>query len=231
MTNEEIVQAVADSITEFVKQFPARVCLDGSIGWGATPMDVAKKAVEKARPLIEAPLREALKTWPGIVSRQALEAIPVGHFGPHESLDEDMSENDGELLARLGTDGMLWAKEYCKRFGGDVGGMLGWFCNAIEAGRDAGMRSAEAERDRLAKENDNLRSTLYQLDTEAYPEWESLYAAEMQALVHQVDERDRLREALVAARTELARWRWGNFHYGQVTDCLAVIDEALGSEA
>jgi hypothetical protein len=51
-------------------------------------------------------------------------------------------ETDGELLQRLGTNGKLWAEEFCKRFPEckkeDV---LSWFCNAIEAGRDAGINN------------------------------------------------------------------------------------------
>ena len=45
---------------------------------------------------------------------------------------------DFELLARMGTEGMAWAEEYVERYGGDVITALGWFANAIEAGRRAG---------------------------------------------------------------------------------------------
>jgi hypothetical protein len=50
--------------------------------------------------------------------------------------------NDGELLKYMGTDGRKWAEEFCKiaRDKGhvlDEGWMIGWFANAIEAGRDA----------------------------------------------------------------------------------------------
>ena len=44
---------------------------------------------------------------------------------------------------------------------------------------------------------------------------------------------DQAHAALLVARDELARWGWGDFHYGSqpqeksVTDALAVIDKAL----
>lgn len=65
------------------------------------------------------------------------------------------------LLAAMGTDGREWAREFCKRFrvqqptpyggGAQVMGdddaeglMIGWFANAIEAGRSAGMVPEES---------------------------------------------------------------------------------------
>jgi len=60
-----------------------------------------------------------------------------------------MTMTDGELLAEMGTDAQKWAQEFIRRFGGrercafiDEGLMIGWFANAIEAGRDAGMGAA-----------------------------------------------------------------------------------------
>lgn len=61
-------------------------------------------------------------------------------------------ETAGELLARLGTDAQAWAAEFVRRFAGetvgetaphavDEGLMIGWFANAIETGRSAGMAS------------------------------------------------------------------------------------------
>tara|TARA_Y100000296_G_scaffold49760_1_gene57017 strand:- start:2949 stop:3125 length:177 start_codon:yes stop_codon:yes gene_type:complete len=47
--------------------------------------------------------------------------------------------NDADLLSAMGTDAQTWAQEFCARFpGNDEGTMLGWFANAIEAGRNAG---------------------------------------------------------------------------------------------
>lgn len=56
-------------------------------------------------------------------------------------------ETAGRMLARLGTDGQAWAREFQHRFAGEpVGGhvvdeglLIGWFANAIEAGRSAGQ--------------------------------------------------------------------------------------------
>jgi hypothetical protein len=53
--------------------------------------------------------------------------------------------NDLEALTYMGTDGRKWAEEFCKiakdhghRI--DEGWVIGWFANAIEAGREAGRR-------------------------------------------------------------------------------------------
>ena len=51
---------------------------------------------------------------------------------------------DTERLALMGTDGMKWAEEFCKRFPQcEVGDVLGWFCNAIMAGYDEGTKSKQ----------------------------------------------------------------------------------------
>lgn len=65
----------------------------------------------------------------------------------HEREREQGAESAGQLLARLGTDGQAWAREFLRRFDGEpVGGdrvdeglMIGWFANAIETGRSAGQ--------------------------------------------------------------------------------------------
>lgn len=44
---------------------------------------------------------------------------------------------DGELLEAMGTDARKWAREFVAMHGGDEGLMIGWFANAIEAGRAA----------------------------------------------------------------------------------------------
>lgn len=51
-------------------------------------------------------------------------------------------ETSSEFLKRAGTDGTLWAKEFMKLFEDkkdkiDESLMIGWFCNAIEAGKSA----------------------------------------------------------------------------------------------
>jgi hypothetical protein len=48
--------------------------------------------------------------------------------------------NDVDLLAKMGTDAAKWATEYEQRFSDetpDWGTLVGWFANAIEAGRAA----------------------------------------------------------------------------------------------
>lgn len=66
-----------------------------------------------------------------------------------ESYKPPEDETAGQHLARLGTDGWTWMQDFAYRFPGsiagmnmgrraDAGTMLGWFANAIEAGRTAG---------------------------------------------------------------------------------------------
>ena len=48
---------------------------------------------------------------------------------------------DIEKLALMGSDGMKWSEEFCKRFPQcEVDDVLGWFCNAIMAGYDEGRK-------------------------------------------------------------------------------------------
>lgn len=50
-----------------------------------------------------------------------------------------MAESDPDFLTRVGTNGELWAKEFCARNPGiDEDIVRMWFQNAIEAGRSAG---------------------------------------------------------------------------------------------
>lgn len=51
--------------------------------------------------------------------------------------------NDGELLTYMGVDGQRWAEKFCEMHGGDIGLMLGWFANAIEAGKQAAREELE----------------------------------------------------------------------------------------
>lgn len=49
------------------------------------------------------------------------------------------SEADGDMLARLGMDGALWADEFCEAFPEiSTADALPWFANAIMAGYDRG---------------------------------------------------------------------------------------------
>ena len=54
--------------------------------------------------------------------------------------------SDIDLLAEMGTDASKWVDEYMRRFGDeapDEGTLLGWFANAIEAGRNAGITTED----------------------------------------------------------------------------------------
>ena len=56
--------------------------------------------------------------------------------------DAERKESDGEVLERLGMDGVKWAAEFRKtalKLGYsdmDEDWLIGWFCNAIMAGYD-----------------------------------------------------------------------------------------------
>jgi hypothetical protein len=53
------------------------------------------------------------------------------------------AETDAEVLQRMGTDGAKWAAEFVhlrRTRDMDEGAMIGWFANAIEAGRSQGRR-------------------------------------------------------------------------------------------
>jgi|SRR5882724_5856851 len=70
----------------------------------------------------------------------------AAHFVHGDDVAVTPSESDGEMLARLGTNGGKWAHEFYRRFSFaidgdklDEGTMIGWFANAIEAGRTAGQ--------------------------------------------------------------------------------------------
>jgi hypothetical protein len=74
-------------------------------------------------------------------------------------------ETDGDMLARLNTDGQEWAREFCKRFSTplailDEQLMLGWFANAIEAGRSAGYEAGMIEARALVIEVEGLRTRM-----------------------------------------------------------------------
>lgn len=52
---------------------------------------------------------------------------------------EHGEESAGAMLARVGTDAQLWAREFVRLAPPtDEGTMIGWFANAIEVGRSAG---------------------------------------------------------------------------------------------
>lgn len=75
--------------------------------------------------------------------------------------EDDSEGSDGDLLAHLGADAAAWAKRFVALFKGmtvasqvDEGLMIGWFANAIEAGRSANDDSVLAYLHRLRDSND-----------------------------------------------------------------------------
>lgn len=69
------------------------------------------------------------------------------------------TETSTEMVARIGTDGALWAAEFARvahEHGAQFPACLpapgelihGWFANAIEAGRSAGYAEAKREQNR-----------------------------------------------------------------------------------
>jgi len=75
---------------------------------------------------------------------------------------ERAAETSGQMLARLGIDGKLWADEFCNLTGfKDHGWALSWFCNAIMAGHDQAHASRDAEVARLKNKIDDLAQDLF----------------------------------------------------------------------
>jgi hypothetical protein len=71
---------------------------------------------------------------------------PAAEPAPEALIDpvDDIVDAEGKPWDRT-MDGALWAKAFCRRFGGDEGLMLGWFCNAIMAGWDHAHWKMEAD--------------------------------------------------------------------------------------
>ena len=60
---------------------------------------------------------------------------------------EKNSKNSSQLTERLllnSTAADVWAAEFVGIHGGDEGLMIGWFANAIEAGRAEGSRGSDS---------------------------------------------------------------------------------------
>lgn len=51
--------------------------------------------------------------------------------------------SDGQILTWMGTDAQRWAETFAQLHDGDPSLMIGWFANAIEAGRLAAGHSAD----------------------------------------------------------------------------------------
>lgn len=59
---------------------------------------------------------------------------------------EAPTESAGAFIARIGTDGALWAAEFCKHFPAVAeDDARAWFANAIECGRSAGYAAGQRE--------------------------------------------------------------------------------------
>lgn len=95
----------------------------------------------------------------GYKSFSPAEAFESGYTLPQQRAN-DKAMTDAERLQKMGTDALEWAREFCSMFpGNDEDTMLGWFANAIEAGRSAG---AVNEREACAKAAEN--STYWPLE-------------------------------------------------------------------
>lgn len=77
--------------------------------------------------------------------KDGLDQVPDDDPGP-DLADLSALMTDGERLAYMGTDALRWAgqfqrtvpREEAANWVGDTGFLVGWFANAIEAGRTAG---------------------------------------------------------------------------------------------
>jgi hypothetical protein len=75
-----------------------------------------------------------------------LAPAPAAEPAPEALIDpaDDIVDAEGKPWNRT-MGGALWAKAFCRRFGGDEGLMIGWFCNAIMAGWDHAHWKMEAD--------------------------------------------------------------------------------------
>lgn len=74
----------------------------------------------KHQPFVSAELQNLVRQHGAVKIQRALDETTAGAF-----------------LEYCGADAQRWAQEYCGMFGGDEGLMIGWFANAIEAGKAA----------------------------------------------------------------------------------------------
>jgi hypothetical protein len=97
-------------------------------------------------------------------------------------------ETEAQLVERMGVDAAVWAKEFCLRnrvF--DEANMIGWFANAIEAGRAKGKIEAfnlanEGDDYRIVKVAAALKAAMPGLiNPEAWP-WKILARAAIEAM-------------------------------------------------
>jgi hypothetical protein len=81
------------------------------------------------------------KTYKDGVSNAA--AILRAHFLPQPEPGQDAKERGEDSPGfEQTTDAAKWARAFVYRFGGDEDNMRGWFANAIEHGRDAGLAAS-----------------------------------------------------------------------------------------
>ena len=94
-----------------------------------------------------AALAEAILSHPRIGEVLPSEApTPATASAPEALIDpaDDIVDAEGKPWNRT-MDGALWAKAFCRRFGGDEGLMIAWFCSAIMAGWDHAHWKMEAD--------------------------------------------------------------------------------------
>lgn len=125
---------------------------DGPLGavWDCQIGGIDRKAL---RPGSDAPLRQAVEAafldltgkeaefcfsgWGGKLTAVQLNIVRPAEFPLPER------ESSADMLARVGTDAQLWARAFLamdfEPDSIDEGLLIGWFANAIEAGRDAGL--------------------------------------------------------------------------------------------
>lgn len=108
--------------------------------WGRKWRKVYASSVEHARSIAERWLAKNPNRWP----HHAREADPLS--------ESDVTETVSDWLERVGTDARLWAEEFVRIVTNphfqkenliEVGFLTGWFANAIEAGRSAGLKEGQ----------------------------------------------------------------------------------------
>lgn len=130
----------------------------------------------------------SITVWVGSAARTAIQ----GHLDLiAEASGERSAPAPVEQVLTGVTDAAVWARQFMRRFHdtqADEGNMLGWFANAIEAGRAAGKAEGFLEGRRVAAETqeDPVRHTyVVAMDPAAVPD-DTWIAARAKALLEMI---------------------------------------------
>jgi hypothetical protein len=133
--------------------------------WSALATAQLLQGALQAVPTVAVDVVESVSVLIGDLRADLENAMQAVYDGAAHRPAEDNPEDGRDLLEKMGTNGKAWAEEFLKLFTVDrrgpddvepMGLMVGWFANAIEAGRAAGstitlepLQSTKAELEAL----------------------------------------------------------------------------------